>query len=169
MNTTTANPTISISGVLRRPCCPDWIPHDDRATETEALDRIIAHMQIDALEPALMHPQNGPLSWTEHNVNAFGNFTLCSARFEIRCLSVVGYQRLKAAWLIHRDSPQYRISLELSALHKNCEDEVADMVPTSFRTSYEAEKKRSLIRSKYRLKSQRLEIRLQAIYERRTP
>jgi hypothetical protein len=165
MNTTTDTPTVSISGVLRRPCCPDHIPHDDRATEAEALDRIIAHMQIDALEPSLMHPQDGPLSWNDLTVSAHGNFTLCSALFSIRLLSYKGYQRLKLAWAIHRYSPQYKLSQELDVLHKACETEIANVrnaVP-----HYEAERKRSLIRSRYRLKWHLLEIRLRAIYDRR--
>lgn len=162
-------PAVSISGVLRRSCCPDHLPHDDRATEAEALDAIIAHMQIDALEPRLMDPKNGPLSW--HGplrcMYAWGNFTLCSGHFQINHLSPEGYQRLKIAWLIHRESPQYKLSQELDVIHAACEKDVANVLPASFRTSYEADGRRSLIRSRYRLKSQPLEIRLQAIYERR--
>lgn len=103
--------TVSITGVLKREHVPAWTPHDETATESEALDAIIKHMERDSLRIDLLC-SSGPVHWNDvlQCWMAWGNFTIASGGFEVCPLSDAGRARLLEAWDAHRQSEHYQLA-----------------------------------------------------------
>lgn len=158
---------ISISGALKRDDCPAWIPHDNHATEAQAIDAIIAHMSCDALRPQMMDKKTGPVNWSDRDScwQANGNFFLCSAGFEICPLSDAGRFRLLAAWYTHRDSRQYQLVQELEAVGDELKAKENAQASQRGIDSYRSELRSRDIRAPFLLRIRPLELELESIYK----
>lgn len=156
---------ISLSGVLRRPDCPAWVPHDDSATEDEAVAAIIEHMGMDALEPALMEKHTGPVRWSPERGTyvASGNFFLCSAGFHISNLSKEARNKLLLAWQAHEVSKQYTLAKKLEAIHKDCEKAVTAAAAKPGIAYHEKQGVQNVIRGRFAEQWRPLEAIMQSI------
>lgn len=103
--------TVSITGVLKREHVPAWTPHDETATESEALDAIIKHMERDSLRIDLLC-SSGPVHWNDvlQCWMAWGNFTIASGGFSICPLSEIGMERLSIAFSKHKEAEHYKLA-----------------------------------------------------------
>jgi hypothetical protein len=163
--TSTIAPTVSLSGVLRRDVCPDWIPHDAHASETTAVDAIIAHMQCDALRPDCMDARTGPIHWHDklRCYHAWGNFVICSAGFEITPITDRARAKLLAAWAIHYASPQYHIARQLEYIDAAMRRDLAIVSKISSH-DYIRQPKEAAVRKRFALQWRPLEAQLMSIY-----
>lgn len=155
---------ISLTGVLRRACHTPWVPHDEGATEDEAIAAIVRHMRYDALRVDLLDDANGPIH-ADHGVYAWGNFTICSGAFRIEPLSVKGREALAAAWAEHRESRHFKLAVELAKMAAARQHELDNVRAThSDRYSHTYASVCRGIRERWSEKMRPLNTQLEAIY-----
>lgn len=151
--------TVRLSGVLKREGVQAWSAHDEGATESQALDAIIAHMDRDALSVGLLC-SSGPVHW--HDVHqcwmAWGNFTVASGGFEICPLSETGMQRLSDAFAAHKETEHYKLAKRSEEMEQVIRKVLED------KGALYNEQKRLEARKPFLAEEKRIAARLEAIY-----
>lgn len=152
--------TVRLSGVLKREGIEVWNAHDTGATESEALDAIIRHMNKDALRIDLLC-SSGPVHW--HDVHqcwmAWGNFTIASGGFEICPLSEAGMQRLSDAYAIHKGTEHFQLAKRSNDMEQSILKTLKD------KGALYNESKRLESRKPFIAEGKRISARLEAIYK----
>lgn len=159
---------IRLSGVLKRPDTPPWVPHDEEASETEAVAAIIKHMERDALRLDLLDDKHGPICFATGTPRAWGNFTVASGGFEIDPLSPESRDLLTAAFKKHRRSQHFRAASEIAKLESLRDSELMQMRDRTNRHSSSFRNAENAIRTRWNLRIMPLNALLESIYKRTT-
>lgn len=143
--------TASVTGALLPDDWPAWVPHAP-VTEEFTLQRVITHMQRDALS------EWAP-TW-HHDGSVSGNFFMASAGWNIEAISKPGADRLREAIAKHFKSRHYLLTVELWRIAE--EQRLEEVVVRC--SSHDRQRALAPIAAKYRPMWKPIEAELESIY-----